>query len=265
MAYQHVKGDDPTVTRLYGERTATTSSQYFITHIKKTSKILDVGCGPGVITSDLAKIASEGNTIGIDNSPGIVAEASKAFPPFDVPNLAFAVGDANKLDFPDNHFDIVHAHALFVHLLDPVGAFKEFLRVCKPGGIVAVRESDPSIVLSLKPDLPSIREYWTRAMATMTKMGGHPEAGRKLEGWVREAGFEGGVVQSKSPQWNPSHLMRATGAPAQQAIDYGMCTKEEMDRWRKGWEEWEATEGHEFVFETGEIIIAKGSEQTVCI
>lgn len=257
MAYQHVRADDPTVTQLYGERTAATSSQYFISHVTETSNILDIGCGPGVITADLAKIAFKGKTIGIDNSAGIIAEASKAFPPSDVPNLTFIVGDANRLEYPDNTFDIVHSHALFVHILDPVSVMKEFYRVCKPGGFIAIRESNPSIVLSLKPDLPSIRAYWTRAMTAMAKMGGHPEAGRKLEGWVKDAGFDGKIVATKSPQWNPSHLTRVTGATAQQAIDYGMCTKEEMDEWRKGWEEWEATEGHEFVFETGEIVCWK--------
>jgi hypothetical protein len=37
-----------------------------------------------------------------------------------------------------------------------------------------------------------------------------------------------------------------------------MATMEEMDEWRKGWEEWEATKGHEWIFETGEILCWKG-------
>jgi ubiquinone/menaquinone biosynthesis C-methylase UbiE len=262
MAYKYVKAEDPSVTKLYGERTVATSCQYFIKHITPTSNILDVGCGPGVITSDLAKIASEGKTIGIDNNAGIIAQASASFPPSAVPNLEFKVGDALKLDFPDNTFDVVHSHALWVHVHDPVVGLKEFYRVCKPGGIIVCRESTPSKILSLVPDLPSIRAYWDRAMITMGKMGGHPEAGTKLEGWAKEAGFgeDGGkLAVSKSPQWNPSHLHRTMGEPAEQAIAYGICTAEEMESWRKGWEEWEAFEGSEWVFETGEIVCWKGT------
>src|SRR4051794_28248647 len=155
MAYQAkvAKGEDPSVTKLYGERTVATSCQYFIKYVTKTSNILDVGCGPGVITADLAKIASEGKTIGIDNSGGIIAEASTSFPPSAVPNLTFTVGDAMKLDFPDNTFDVVHAHALFVHIPDTITALKEFYRVCKPGGIIVCREATPNKIFSLVPDL----------------------------------------------------------------------------------------------------------------
>jgi ubiquinone/menaquinone biosynthesis C-methylase UbiE len=263
MAYQHIKADDPNVTNLYGERTALTSCVYLRPYITESSNILDVGCGPGTITSDLAKMATKGRTIGVDNSAGIVSQAAALFPLSAVPNLTFEVGDATKLEaFEDNSFDIVHAHALLVHIPDPVAVLKEFYRVCKPGGIVAVRESNPTIVLSLKPDIPAIRQYWERAIAVMSKMGGHADAGRKLETWAIEAGFGtdgGNIVASTSPQLQPSHLGRTRGEPAEQGVKFGLATKEEMEAWAKGWQEWEATEGHECVFETGEILCWKGA------
>lgn len=262
MAYAHIKADDKAVISLYGERTALTSCAYLRPYIKETSNILDVGCGPGIITSDLANIAFKGKTIGVDNNAGIIEQASKSIPASAVPNLTFTVGDAAKLEeFEDNTFDIVHAHALFVHIKDPVEVMKQFHRVCKPGGIVAARDSNPSIVLSLKPDVPAIRSYWERTKVVMAKMGGHPDAGKMLETWAKEAGFgsDGGkILTSTSPQFQASHLVRMSGEPAEEAIQYGMATREEMEEWRKGWEEWEAAEGHEWVFETGEILCWKG-------
>jgi SAM-dependent methyltransferase len=265
MAYQHetVRADDPAVTDLYGERTVATSCSYLLPHITSTANILDVGCGPGLITSGLARLAPQGHTTGMDNSAGIIAQAqasasSATSPPT---NLTFTVGDATQLAYPDNSFDIVHAHQLLVHIPDPVAVLREFHRVCKPGGIIAVRESSPAVIVSLKPALPAIREYWARAMVIMAKMGGNPDAGVKLEGWAREAGLDanGGRVQAgKSPIWNPSHIGRVTGTPAEQAVQYGMATQDEVDGWRRGWEEWEATEGHEFVFDAGEILCWKG-------
>lgn len=263
MAYQQkvIQADDPSVTRLYGERTAQTSCQYLLPYITKTAHILDVGCGPGIITADFAKVASEGHTIGVDNSEGIIKQASTSFS--DVPSLDFQVADATNLkDFADHSFDIVHAHQLLVHIADPVPVLKEFYRVCKPGGIIACRESSPSVVLLLKPDLPGIRAYWDRAMNMMTKMGGQIQAGIDLEKWAREAGFDadgGRLVATKSPIWNPTHIERVTGPLAKQTVQYGMATKEEVDSWAEAWREWEATEGHEWVFETGEILCWKGN------
>ncbi|KAH9211150.1 S-adenosyl-L-methionine-dependent methyltransferase [Leptodontidium sp. 2 PMI_412] len=263
MAYQQkdIRGDDPAVTKLYGDRTVATSCQYFVSHITKGANILDVGCGPGVITAELAKNASEGKTIGLDNSSGIIDKAAAAFPPSSIPNLSFVVGDATNLsEYSDNTFDIVHAHQVLVHLPNAITALKELYRVCKSGGIIAVRDSSPAVVLSLKPDLPGIRAYWDRAITTMKSMGSNPEAGNQLLKWASEAGYEkdgGKMVYSKSPIWNPSHMHRTIGQPAELAIQYGMATREEMDDWHKAWVEWEATEGSEFVFEAGEILCWK--------
>ncbi|MEZ5168390.1 MAG: methyltransferase domain-containing protein [Acidimicrobiales bacterium] len=54
----------------------------------------------------------------------------------------FATGDVYALDFPDDRFDIVHAHQVLQHLVDPVSALREMRRVTRPGGIVAVRDAD---------------------------------------------------------------------------------------------------------------------------
>ena len=258
MSYEHevMKGDDPNVVKLYGERTAVRNCQYLLPHIKPTSLILDVGCGPGTITSDFAKLASSGKVTGVDNSEGIITSAQNTFPQSTQSNLTFLVGDAYKLDFPDNTFDIVHAHQVLIHLKTPIEALKEFYRVCKPGGIVAVRDSSCAIVLSLKPDLPSIRSYWAKALQMIPIMGGDVLAGEKLEGWAKEAGFEK-VLYSKTPAFNAGHLPRVTGEPAKMILAYKMANEKELQSWKEGWEEWDSTEGSEFVFEAGEILAFK--------
>ena len=257
-----VSPSDPNITKLYGERTAKTSCQYFISYVTKTANILDVGCGPGGITADLAKIAKEGRTIGVDISEAVIEQATAAFS--DIPNLKFQVADATDLkDFADNSFDIVHCHQVLMHSPDPgpITILKEFYRVCKPGGFIAARENSNSVVLSLKPDLPLLRAYWERCLLFVPKIGGHLQAGRDLEGWAEEAGWGavgGKIIATKSPASSPGHLLRVTGPAVDQALHWNLGTREELAEWAEAWKEWEDTEGHEWYLEAGEIICWKG-------
>jgi len=66
---------------------------------------------------------------------------------------------------------------------------KEFHRVCKPGGVVAVCDASAAIVVTLRPDLPGIREYWKRAVPAMQRLGLNPKAGDQLEEYARVLRF----------------------------------------------------------------------------
>jgi trans-aconitate 2-methyltransferase len=74
--------------------------------IKENEKILDVGCGDGKITAEIAARIPNGSIIGVDISPAMIEFAKGAFPQKGFPNLQFFLKDAQKLDF-DNQFDIV--------------------------------------------------------------------------------------------------------------------------------------------------------------
>jgi ubiquinone/menaquinone biosynthesis C-methylase UbiE len=105
--------------------------------------ILDVGCGPGTITADLAKVVPEGHVIGIERSAeDVLQNARDEAAAQGITNVTYSIGDVLSLSFPDNSFDIVHAHQVLQHVSDPVLALKEMVRVAKPGGIVAARDTD---------------------------------------------------------------------------------------------------------------------------
>ena len=54
-------------------------------------------------------------------------------------NISFVTSDVHALYFPDDTFDVVHAHQVLQHVGDPVQALRELRRVCAPGGVVAAR------------------------------------------------------------------------------------------------------------------------------
>ena len=104
-------------------RTAENSAAYLLPQLTPDAQVLDVGCGPGTISVDLADRVPEGSVTGIDAAPGIIEQAREAIG--ERRNLSFTTGDVYALDFPDDSFDVVHAHQVLQHLGDPVRALRE--------------------------------------------------------------------------------------------------------------------------------------------
>lgn len=130
-------------------RTAELDAAFLLPHIKKTDHILDVGCGPGTITTGLARYASEGRTIGVDISTDVVQKARTLAAESNIAtdgpgSVVFDEGDVlERLPYPDDAFDVVYCSQLFGHLTGPDRphhALTELRRVLKPGGIVATRD-----------------------------------------------------------------------------------------------------------------------------
>lgn len=98
--------------------------------------VLDLCCGPGMIAA--AAIALGARASGVDFSAAVVEIATSM-----VAAAEFHEGDAQALDFPDDHFDAVVCGFGIIHLPDPRKALTEMHRVLKPGGRVAVSVWEP--------------------------------------------------------------------------------------------------------------------------
>src|SRR6201999_1558842 len=142
MPEVYTHGHHESVLRSHKWRTAENSAAYLLPHLAPDARVLDVGCGPGTITADLADRVPRGRVTGIDAAPGIVEQARQAAG--ERANVEFAVADVYALGFPDGSFDVVHAHQVLQHLSDPVRALREMRRVTRPGGLVAARDGDYS-------------------------------------------------------------------------------------------------------------------------
>ena len=123
-------------------RTAENSAAFLLPHLGSGLSLLDVGCGPGSITVELASRVGSGEVIGIDVAKEVIAAAANEFASPERGNLRFAVRDAYELGFSDHRFDVVYARQVLQHLSDPVAALVEMRRVLKPGGLLAIRDAD---------------------------------------------------------------------------------------------------------------------------
>lgn len=149
-------------------------------------KILDIGCGVGTVSWQLAKAVPYGAVIGVDISEAMIANAST---PSVSKNLDFKIGDVYCLDFPSNSFDMVHARFLLQHLAHPLHALSELYRVLRPGGRLCVVDVDDSW-FTLYPEPSSIHPFRQAILAIQKEQGGDPFVGRKLFSYFRRAGLE---------------------------------------------------------------------------
>lgn len=101
----------------------------------KGGKVLDIGCGPGVLTGEFLKRGCQ--VWNIDISEAMVKKAKERFKPErDSDKAYFEVGDIEKLKFPDGFFDGIVCAGVLEYLLSDSLALKEIYRTLKPGGEV---------------------------------------------------------------------------------------------------------------------------------
>ncbi len=99
----------------------------------ENGNVLDIGCGPGILTEDLLK--RNFRVWNIDISEGMVEKARQRMRIVSgAENAYFSVGDIEKLDFADKFFDLVLCVGVLEYLSDDTIALREIARVLKPGG-----------------------------------------------------------------------------------------------------------------------------------
>ncbi|WP_371784590.1 class I SAM-dependent methyltransferase [Streptosporangium subroseum] len=245
--YTH--GHHESVLRSHRWRTAENSAAYLLPHLRPGTSLLDVGCGPGTITVDLAERIAPGMVTAVEVTAEALALARAEAERRGRSTIEFFVADVHALEFPDDTFDVVHAHQVLQHVGDPVQALREMRRVCKPGGIVAVRDSDYA-AFTWFPEQPELDEWLTLYHRIARANGGEPDAGRRLLAWAHAAGFTD--VSATSSTWcfaTPEDRAWWGGVWAErilksdmnrQILASGAATEADLRRISDGWRAWAA-------------------------
>lgn len=258
--YTH--GHHESVLRSHTWRTAENSAAYLLPHLSAGSSILDVGCGPGTITADLAGRVAPGRAVGIDPAAEVVGAAAVAHAE-GLENLTFETGDVGRLRFDDGSFDVVHAHQVLQHLGDPVAALVEMRRVCAPGGLVAVRDADYG-AMTWFPEEPGLHRWNDLYHRLAADNGGEPDAGRRLLAWARAAGFRDitpsasiwcFATEEERAWWGGLWADRVErSALAEQALSSGLATGDELHELAAAWRRWAAAGDGWFAVLHGEVL-----------
>ncbi|KAJ7157232.1 S-adenosyl-L-methionine-dependent methyltransferase [Mycena filopes] len=270
MAAQYTHGHHESVLRSHSWRTAQNSCAYLLSSLTPTTRILDVGCGPGTITLDLAKLVPAGHVTGIEprSAEDVIHKARDQAAAQGVTNITYAVDDVLALSFPDNTFDVVHAHQVLQHVPDPVLALKEMFRVTKAGGIVAARDTDFA-AMTWFPESEGIALWRKTHQQVARSNGGEPDAGRRLVSWALAAGIPKPQITATCGTWcfsTPEEIAWWTSTWAERvlssefastALERGFATQEDLDAMSQAWKTWGAQPDAWFGILHGEILCRK--------
>jgi len=166
-------------------------------HLKGDESLLDIGCGDGKVTAEIASYLKIGMVVGIDSSEEMIALANDKFPPSLYPNLSFLKQDIRELSF-FQEFDVIFSNAALHWVLDHRPILKKLYRALKPHGRVVVQmggKGNASQVLKVVDETVSEPE-WEKYFDDFSFPYGFysPE---EYKPWLKEAGFRVGRLELK--------------------------------------------------------------------
>jgi SAM-dependent methyltransferase len=192
---QYHLGQKEDTFKLFELRNAQNCCGYLLPHLRtlpETFRLVDLGCGPGSITFDLANLFPKAYILGVDQSPEVTQRNQTNIASFSKHrNIEFRVGDmldptsflsASEL----GTFDVVHEHATLIHMRDAPEALRQMRRMSKSdSGVIASRNGDMTSQI-LHPPCP---ENMALICKSYEASHGDASVGRKLVEHAMQAGW----------------------------------------------------------------------------
>lgn len=157
--------------------------------LSQARRILTLGCGTGVeVRAIRALTGSDTAIVGVDHSEALLDVAQRLTAAEGLSdNVAYQAGDAHRLQFHDDEFDIVTLHTLISHAENPLQMLREACRVVRPGGTVAIFDGDYASLTFAYPDHALGKSIEEKLMQLIVA---NPRVMRDLPSLLRQAGLE---------------------------------------------------------------------------
>lgn len=215
---------------------------YALMQIQPGHTVLDLGCGPGTDTIPLASlVTSAGQIIGADYDMEMINIAERHAVHAGVNGwVRHERTDATSLPFADNYFDSCRSERLFQHLPEPALALSEMTRVTKPGGRVIVLDTDWG-TLSTDSDETDIERRLARFLSESALHNGY--SGRTLHRLFKQQNLTDISIEIfpiTITDYTVARLAIQSDKIEHYALEAGIVSKEELNRWRTSLEKADA-------------------------
>jgi len=122
-------------------RTLENSHPVLLSLLSPNMSVLDVGCGPGTLTAEIARRVCPAAVVGMDINPEMIRAAEAMHPPDSTSNLVFYRGDVLESHW-DGEFDVVNTTRMLQWIPDAAAAMRRLARAAVPGGVVVALDFD---------------------------------------------------------------------------------------------------------------------------
>jgi ubiquinone/menaquinone biosynthesis C-methylase UbiE len=152
-------------------------------------RVLDIGCGPGDVTMLAAQIVGPaGHVVGIDLSDAAVDAARGRLDSHDLTNVEFTQSDVESYNGPAD-FDMIICRYVLIHQSDPIRFLQSATRLLRPGGVLALHETDTTRGIQTNPPLPLLTRIDTLMRDAFRNAVAAGDAGGRLFQLFADAGL----------------------------------------------------------------------------
>lgn len=170
---------------------AATAAAWEHAHFRPGATILDVGCGPGYATFDLAALVGpEGRVIGVDVSQRFIAHVAAEAARRGLSHVETRVEDLAALSLPDASVDGAFARWVLCFVPDPGAVIARVARTLRPGAAFAIMDYSNYEGFRLGPPSRAAERVFNAVAASFRAHGGNPNVGMDLPAHMAAAGLE---------------------------------------------------------------------------